>query len=215
MKHPGLVSCKHSYRARITAAAPPPYNIQVPAEKPRAISNEGANSRGVMADRPLARPRSSRLFFIAAVKQARLNIWLAIPRSHKRSRRDWTGPEGTSPLSGYNQPHIIKPKPPQFPPIPLSRRERERVRRELCRSRPGDIIPWSRASMPRDRQESWINPGDPNEIRPRRIFTKRRAVKSCRPFPRAAAHPRKIVRLGSMELSLPGVFPPRSRRKND
>jgi len=33
----------------------------------------------------------------------------------------------------------------------------------------------------RDRQKSWINLGDSNEIRPRRIFAKRRAVKSCRP----------------------------------
>lgn len=51
---------------------------------------------------------SSRLFFIAAVKQASLNIWLAIPRSHKRSRRDRLVRRATGPLSAYNQPHIIK-----------------------------------------------------------------------------------------------------------
>lgn len=55
-----------------------------------------------------ARARSSRLFFIAAVKQASLNIWLAIPRSHKRSRRDRLVRRATGPLSAYNQPHIIK-----------------------------------------------------------------------------------------------------------
>lgn len=45
----------------------------------------------------------------------------------------------------------------------------------------GDIIPWSEHA--RDRRKSWINLGDSNEIRPRRIFAKRRAIKSCWPPP--------------------------------
>lgn len=87
MEHPALVSCKHScpdtQRRATTLRHSSTAGWKAPVEATRVrMCRDGAG-------KPARTPGSSRLFFIAAVKQARLNIWLAIPRSHKRSRRDW------------------------------------------------------------------------------------------------------------------------------